>query len=71
MAYGGAAAGIIVALNEYAAGNMGVYEVTLIMLLIADFFVPMRLLTSYFHIAIQSKTLWNSTALITPSWSVF
>ncbi|EFD04575.1 ABC transporter ATP-binding protein/permease [Peptostreptococcus anaerobius] len=56
MAYGGAAAGIIVALNEYAAGNMGVYEVTLIMLLIADFFVPMRLLTSYFHIAMTGVT---------------
>ena len=56
IAYGGAAAGVIVGLNEFYAGNIGVYQMTLIMLLIADFFVPMRLLTSFFHIAMTGVT---------------
>lgn len=51
IAYGGAAAGIIVAIHQFAAGNIGTYQLVAIFLLIADFFVPMRLLTSLFHIA--------------------
>ena len=51
MAYGGAVLAIIIALFEYKAGNLNIYQIILILMLIADYFVPMRLLTSYFHIA--------------------
>lgn len=51
IAYGGAVLAIIMALFEYKSGNLNIYEIILILMLIADYFVPMRLLTSYFHIA--------------------
>lgn len=56
VAYGGAVAGIIVALLEFSKGTMSIYQLILIILLIADFFVPMRLLTSYFHVAMTGVT---------------
>lgn len=51
IAYGGAVLAIIMVLFEYKSGNLNIYEMILILMLIADYFVPMRLLTSYFHIA--------------------
>ena len=51
IAYGGACAGIVVALFQFLNSNLSIYEFVVVILLIADFFVPMRLLTSYFHIA--------------------
>lgn len=56
IAYGGAVAGIIVALNEFVALNINVYQIILVLLLIADFFVPMRTLTSLFHVAMTGVT---------------
>lgn len=53
IAYGGAAAGIIMAVTQYAAGNVDLAGCLFIILLSADFFIPMRLLGSFFHIAMN------------------
>ena len=53
IAYGGSAAGIIIAGLELAAGNIQPGAACLIILLSAEFFLPMRLLGSYFHIAMN------------------
>lgn len=53
VAYGGAAAGMIVALKEYLAGNMSPGGAFAIILLSAEFFIPMRLLGSLFHVAMN------------------
>lgn len=55
VAYGGAGLGIIVGLNQLALGNIGVFSALLIILLSAEFFIPMRLLGSFFHIAMNGK----------------
>lgn len=53
IAYGGAAIGMIVAVKEYIAGNTGFAGTFMILLLAADFFIPLRLLGSFFHIAMN------------------
>ncbi len=53
VAYGGAALGIIFALNEFNLGNITIFGMLLIMLLSADFFLPLRILGSFFHIAMN------------------
>ncbi len=53
IAYGGAALGVILSVTQYAAGNIDLAGCLLIILLSADFFIPMRLLGSYFHIAMN------------------
>lgn len=53
IAYGGAALGVIMATTQYAAGHVTLSGCLLIILLSADFFIPMRLLGSYFHIAMN------------------
>ena len=53
IAYGGAALGVIMASTQYAAGSVSLQGCLLIILLSADFFIPMRLLGSYFHIAMN------------------
>ncbi len=53
IAYGGAALGVIMASTQYAAGNVTLSGCLLIILLSADFFIPMRLLGSFFHIAMN------------------
>lgn len=55
-AYGGAAAGIIIAINQYAKGNVSLFGIIVIILLAAEFFVPMRVLTSLFHVAMTGVT---------------
>ncbi len=50
-AYGGAALGIILALTEYGRGRIGIFGTVSIILLSADFFIPMRQLGSLFHVA--------------------
>ena len=42
VAYGGAAAGILVAVNQFRAGRVGLGGCLAIILLAADFFIPMR-----------------------------
>lgn len=53
IAYGGAALGIIVAAGEFAAGRTGFAGCFAIVLLSADFFLPLRALGSYFHVAMN------------------
>lgn len=53
LAYGGAAAGIIMAVLQYRAGAVGFMGCFSIILLSAEIFIPLRLLGSYFHIAMN------------------
>ncbi|MGN0367129.1 MAG: ABC transporter ATP-binding protein/permease [Suilimivivens sp.] len=53
IAYGGAALGVIMSVTQYRAGNVSLAGCLLIILLSADFFIPMRLLGSFFHIAMN------------------
>ncbi len=53
IAYGGAALGMIVALNEFALGRVGFGGTLMILLLASEFFIPLRLLGSFFHIAMN------------------
>ncbi len=53
IAYGGVALGIIIAVTQYGAGNVTLSGCLLIILLSADFFIPMRQLGSFFHIAMN------------------
>ncbi len=53
IAYGGAALGLIMAVTQYAAGHVTLAGCLLIILLSADFFIPMRQLGSYFHVAMN------------------
>ena len=53
IAYGGAALGSIVAISGYASGNVSLFAVICIVLLSSDFFIPLRLLGSFFHIAMN------------------
>lgn len=53
VAYGGAALGIILSVSQYSAGNISLSGCLLIILLSADFFIPMRQLGSSFHIAMN------------------
>ena len=53
IAYGGAALGVIMAATQLRAGHIGLAGALLIILLAADFFIPMRQLGSFFHIAMN------------------
>lgn len=53
IAYGGAALGVILAATQLRGGHVDVQGALLIILLSADFFLPMRQLGSYFHIAMN------------------
>ncbi|WP_395013664.1 ABC transporter ATP-binding protein/permease [Robinsoniella peoriensis] len=53
VAYGGAAIGMIVAVREYIAGNIGLAGTVTLILLAAEFFIPLRVLGSFFHIAMN------------------
>ena len=53
VAYGGATAGMIIALLEYLHGNINMQGTLCIILLASEFFLPLRLLGSFFHIAMN------------------
>lgn len=53
IAYGGAALGVIMAATQFSKGNVELSGALLIILLAADFFIPMRQLGSFFHIAMN------------------
>ena len=53
IAYGGAAVGVIVSTTQFATGNVTLAGCLLIIMLSADFFIPMRQLGSFFHIAMN------------------
>ena len=53
IAYGGAALGVIFSAMQFRAGNVTLSGALLIVVLAADFFIPMRQLGSFFHIAMN------------------
>ena len=53
VAYGGSAAGVIIAVYQVLKGNIDFSEAFLIISLAADFFLPLRLLGSFFHVAMN------------------
>ena len=55
LAYGGAALGILTALLQYQDGNLSIFGVILFILLSSEFFIPLRLLGSFFHVAMNGK----------------
>ena len=68
LAYGGAAIGILTALLQFQAGQIGVFAVILFILLSSEFFIPLRLLGSFFHVAMNGKAASDKifTLLDTP-----
>ena len=55
IAYGGAALGGILSILEYSAGNITPAECFFIIIMSAEFFLPLRLLGSFFHIAMNGN----------------
>lgn len=53
IAYGGAALGVIFSVSELMHGSIEVWQAFVIIMLSADFFLPMRMLGSYFHVAMN------------------
>lgn len=53
IAYGGAAVGIVSALTRFASGELSLAGVLMFILLAAEFFLPMRILGSFFHIGMN------------------
>ena len=53
VAYGGTAAGMAVTVSEYLSGHMGFAGAFTMILLASEFFIPLRLLGSFFHIAMN------------------
>ena len=53
MAYGGAAVGMIVVIVEFVHGRVDLAGALSIVLLASEFFIPLRLLVSLFHIAMN------------------
>ncbi len=53
IAFGGAAVGSIVALLQFNDGTVSLGGMIVILLISAEFFIPLRLLGSYFHIAMN------------------
>ncbi|HIW41265.1 MAG TPA: ABC transporter ATP-binding protein/permease [Candidatus Mediterraneibacter vanvlietii] len=56
VAYGGAAVGMIVTVREFMAGNVGLAGAFSLILLASEFFIPLRLLGSFFHIAMNGMS---------------
>ncbi len=63
VAYGGAALGIIFSILEFQNSSISIVGLFTIIMLSADFFLPLRLLGSFFHIAMNgiaaSKNIFN------------
>ena len=53
LAYGGAALGMAAAISEFLPGNISISGTLCIILLASEFFLPLRLLGSFFHIAMN------------------
>ncbi len=53
VAYGGAAVGMAVAVSQFLKGNIPLAGTLCIVLLASEFFLPLRLLGSFFHIAMN------------------
>lgn len=55
VAYGGAASGIIASIIQLANGNITIFSALIVILLSAEFFIPVRTLGSFFHTAMNSS----------------
>lgn len=55
VAYGGAAVGIVLSILEYQKGVIGLAQCFFIIMISAEFFLPLRLLGSFFHIAMNGN----------------
>lgn len=55
VAYGGAALGIVISLYSYQAGAIDLGQAFMMIMLSAEFFIPLRLLGSFFHIAMNGN----------------
>lgn len=55
VAYGGAAVGIVLSILELRTGNITLAECFFITMISAEFFLPLRLLGSFFHIAMNGN----------------
>ena len=55
VAYGGAAVGILLSILELKAGNITLEQCFFIVMISAEFFLPLRLLGSFFHIAMNGN----------------
>lgn len=53
IAYGGAAIGIICSLVAFGNGSISLSETIVFLLLTSEFFIPLRLLGSFFHVAMN------------------
>ena len=53
VAYGGAALGILLAVKDFVGGRISLAAAVFMILLSAEFFLPMRRLGSYFHVAMN------------------
>lgn len=53
VAYGGAAVGMIVAVSEFLRGSLNFAGTFCVIMLASEFFIPLRLLGSFFHIAMN------------------
>ncbi|MGL5977651.1 MAG: ABC transporter ATP-binding protein/permease [Erysipelotrichaceae bacterium] len=53
IAYGGTVLGVVLAIGEFQAGALGFAGVIAMVLLSSEFFIPLRLLGSFFHIAMN------------------
>ncbi|WP_424411557.1 ABC transporter ATP-binding protein/permease [Pasteurella sp. PK-2025] len=68
LAYGGSAIGILTALLQFQADSLSIFGVILFILLASEFFIPLRLLGSFFHVAMNGKAASDKifTLLDTP-----
>ncbi|TGY49223.1 ABC transporter ATP-binding protein/permease [Rodentibacter caecimuris] len=68
LAYGGTAVGILTALLQYQENQISILGVILFILLASEFFIPLRLLGSFFHVAMNGKAASDKifTLLDTP-----
>ncbi|OON96249.1 MAG: cysteine ABC transporter ATP-binding protein [Epulopiscium sp. Nele67-Bin005] len=60
IAYGGAALGIGFALVAFSKGQLTIAECLFFILLTSEFFIPLRLLGSYFHVAMNGMSASQS-----------
>ena len=63
VAYGGSAVGILIAISQFRSGIITPGGLLIIILLSAEFFLPMRLLGSLFHVAMNGISAVSYTHL--------
>lgn len=59
IAYGGAALGVVIAVTQFQVGKVPLAGCLLIILLSADFFIPVWQLGSFFHIVMNGMATSN------------